>query len=136
MERLAGHPVEPVNYDRVPSATYCRPETAGVGLTESEAKKRGYDVKVGRFPWTANGKANILGNTTGFVKVVTEKKYGEILGVHIIGPAATELVAAAGIAISHEATAESVFGTIHAHPTLSEAIMEAAADSLGLAINF
>lgn len=126
-----------IDYERgVPGVTFCHPEIGSIGFTEAKAIEKGYDVKVGRFPWTANGKANILGNTTGFVKVVTEKKYGEILGVHIIGPAATELVAAAGIAISHEATAESVFGTIHAHPTLSEAIMEAAADAMGLAINF
>jgi dihydrolipoamide dehydrogenase len=93
-------------------------------------------VKVGRFPWAANGKANILGKTAGLVKVVTDAKYGEILGIHILGPSATELVASAGVAIAHEATAESIFATIHAHPTLSEALMEASADAIGHAINF
>jgi dihydrolipoamide dehydrogenase len=134
---MAGRHAHPIDYERgVPGVTFCNPEIGSVGLSERKASEKGYDVKVGRFPWTANGKAKILGNTTGLVKVVTDAKYGEVLGIHIIGPAATELVAAAGVAISHEATAESIFATIHAHPTLSEAVMEAAADALGLAISY
>jgi dihydrolipoamide dehydrogenase len=137
VDHMAGRHPHPIDYERgVPGVTFCHPEVGSVGLTEARARERGHDVKVGRFPWTANGKANILGNTAGFVKVVTDARYGELLGVHIVGPAATELIAASGIALSHEATAESVFATIHAHPTLSEAAMEAAADALGLVINF
>jgi dihydrolipoamide dehydrogenase len=137
VDHMANRHPHPIDYERgVPGVTFCYPEVGSVGLTERKAAEKGYDVKVGRYPWMANGKAKILNNTAGFVKVVTDAKYGEVLGIHIIGPAATELVASAGIAIAHEATAESIFSTIHAHPTLSEAVMEAAADALGLAINF
>lgn len=137
VDHMAGKHAHPIDYERgVPGVTFCYPEVGSVGLTEKKAAEKGYDVKVGRYPWMANGKAKILNNTTGFVKVVTDAKFGEILGVHIIGPSATELIAAAGVAISHEATAESIFATIHAHPTLSEAVMEAAADAIGFAVNF
>jgi dihydrolipoamide dehydrogenase len=137
VDHMAGRHAHPIDYERgVPGVTFCNPEVGSVGLTEKRAAEKGYDVKVGRFPWTANGKAKILGQSTGFVKVVTDRKYNEILGIHIIGPAATELVAAAGIALSHEATVESLSNTIHAHPTLSEAIMEATADAIGFAVNF
>lgn len=137
VDHMTGRHPHPIDYERgVPGVTFCYPEVGSVGLTERKAIEKGYDVKVGRFPWSANGKANILGNTTGLVKVVTDAKYGEILGVHIVGPSATELIAGAGVAISHEATAESIFATIHAHPTLSEAFMEAAADAIGHIINF
>jgi dihydrolipoamide dehydrogenase len=94
-------------------------------LTEAQARERGYDVKVGKFPFSANGHATILNDRTGFVKVVADKQYDEVLGIHIIGPKATELLAEAGMALSHEATGESLVHTIHAHPTLYEAIMEA-----------
>jgi dihydrolipoamide dehydrogenase len=124
-EHMAGQPVKPINYDRVPSCTYCEPEVASVGLTEAKARERGYDVQVGKFPFTALGKAKIIGKTAGFVKVVREKKYDEVLGIHIIGPRATELIAEGGVALSHEATAESLMRTIHAHPTLYEALGEA-----------
>ena len=125
VERLAGKKVAPVNHRLVPNCTYCDPEVASVGLTEAKAREEGYDVKVGKFPFSASGKARILGETDGFVKIVSEKKYDEVLGVHIIGPHATELLAEACVAMSHEATAESLSQTIHAHPTVSESVMEA-----------
>jgi dihydrolipoamide dehydrogenase len=137
VDHMAGRHPHPIDYERgVPGVTFCNPEIGSIGLTERQAAEKGYDVKVGRFPWTANGKAKILNRNVGFVKVVTDAKYGEVLGIHIIGPSATELVAAAGIALAHEATAESIFATIHAHPTLSEAVMEAAADAIGLAVSY
>ena len=126
VEKLAGKKVEPVNHRIVPNCTYCDPEVASVGLTEAKAKEEGYDVKVGKFPFSASGKARILGETDGFIKIVSDKKYDEVLGVHLIGPHATELLAEACVAMSHEATAESIANTIHAHPTVSESMMEAA----------
>jgi dihydrolipoamide dehydrogenase len=125
-EAIAGHHVQPIEYGKIPGCTYCTPEIASVGLTEAKAREQGYDVKVGKFAFTANGKATILGQRNGFVKIVAEKQYDEVLGVHIIGPRATELIADGGMALSHEATAESMMRTIHAHPTLYEAIGEAA----------
>ena len=116
----------PIDYDRVPSCTYCHPEVGSIGLSEAVARERGHDVAVGKFPFTAIGKAKILNDTGGFVKIVSEKKYDEVLGVHIIGPHATELIAEATAALNLEATAESLFHAIHAHPTLSEAMGEAA----------
>ncbi len=135
MERLAGHHVEPVNYDQVPSATYCRPETAGVGLTEAEAKKRGYDVKVGRFQFGNIARPRILGHTEGLVKVVSEAKYDEVLGVHMVGPHVTDLISEACVALRLEATTEEIFRTIHPHPTLPEALMQAAEAVYGHAID-
>ena len=126
VERLAGRHVEPINHRLVPNCTYCDPEVASVGLTEAKAREEGYDVKVGKFPFSASGKARILGETDGFIKIVSDKKYDEVIGVHLIGPHATELLAEACVAMSHEATAESIANTIHAHPTVSESMMEAA----------
>jgi len=126
VEHMAGRHVEPINYDKIPSCTYCAPEIGSIGLTEAKAKERGYEVKVGKFPFSANGKASILANRTGFVKIVADTKYDEILGIHMIGPRVTELIAEGGMALSHEATSESMVHTIHAHPTLYEAILEAA----------
>lgn len=126
VEKIAGKKVEPIKQNLVPNCTYCDPEVASVGLTEAKAKDAGYDVKVGKFPFSASGKARILGETDGFVKIVSEKKYDEVLGVHIIGPHATELLAEACVAMALEATAESIANTIHAHPTVSESVMEAA----------
>ena len=126
VEHMAGRHVEPINYDKIPGCTYCTPEIGSIGLSEAEAKERGYDVKVGKFPFSANGKAAILATRTGFVKIVADKKYDEVLGVHIIGPTATELIAEGGMALWHEATGESMVHTLHAHPTLYEAIGEAA----------
>jgi dihydrolipoamide dehydrogenase len=125
-ERLAGRPVEALNYDRVPSATYCRPETAGVGLTEAEAKRRGYDVRVGRFAFGALAKPRIIGHPEGLVKVVSEAKYDEVLGVHMVGPHVTDLVSEACVALRLEATTEELFRTVHPHPTLPETLMQAA----------
>ncbi len=126
VEKLAGKKVEAINMRLVPNCTYCDPEVASVGLTEAKAKEEGYDVKVGKFPFSASGKARILGETDGFVKIVSEKKYDEVLGVHIIGPHATELLAEACVAMSLETTADELGRTIHAHPTVSESVMEAA----------
>lgn len=126
VEKIAGKKVEPINLNLVPNCTYCDPEVASVGLTEAKAKEAGYDVKVGKFPFSASGKARILGETEGFVKIVADKKYDEVLGVHMIGPHATELLAEACVAMSLETTAEELGRIIHAHPTVSESVMEAA----------
>lgn len=131
VEHMAGETARPINYDHVPSCTYCEPEVASVGLTEAQAKERGYDVEVGKFPFTALAKAAILGKTEGFVKVVREKKYDELLGVHIIGPHATDLIAEACVALRIESTTEELFRSMHAHPTLSEAVVEAAHAAFG-----
>ncbi|HJQ41372.1 MAG TPA: dihydrolipoyl dehydrogenase [Thermoanaerobaculia bacterium] len=135
VEHIAGKEVRPINYDHVPNATYTDPEVASVGLTERKAKERGFDVKIGKFPFTANAKAKIVGEAVGLVKYVTDAKYDEILGVHIVGPKATELIVEAGAALELEATAESIARTIHAHPTLSEALAEAAEDVHGQALH-
>lgn len=135
VEHMAGHHVKPLNYERVPSCTYCEPEVASVGLTEAKARERGYDVKVGKFPFTALGKAKIIGKGVGFVKIVREAKYDEVLGVHIIGAHATDLIAEACAVLQLEGTNEELIRTIHAHPTLSEAVMEAAHAAAGAAIH-
>ena len=126
IEHMAGRQIRPLNYDQVPGCTYCSPEIGSIGLTEAKARERGYDVAVGKFPFSANGKARILNESSGFVKIIGEKKYDEVLGVHIIGPRATEMIAEAGAALQLEATSEELVRTIHAHPTLSEAMHEAA----------
>jgi dihydrolipoamide dehydrogenase len=131
VEKIAGLPVRPLNYDHMPSATYCSPEVASVGLSEAEARKRGHEVKVGRFPFAASSKASILGEPEGMVKVVSEAKYDELLGVHIIGPHATDLIAEAVVALELEATAEALMRAVHPHPTLSESVMEAAHGAVG-----
>lgn len=134
-ERIAGKPVRPINYDHVPSCTYCDPEIGSVGLTEREAKERGYDVVVGTFAFRVLGRARMANETEGFVKIVAEKKYDEVLGVHMIGPRATELVAEATLALRLECTVEELIRTIHAHPTMSEAVLEAAHATHGSAIH-
>ncbi|PYS79134.1 MAG: dihydrolipoyl dehydrogenase, partial [Acidobacteria bacterium] len=126
VEHFAGKNPRPINLRLVPNCTYCDPEVASVGLTEAKAREKGYDVKLGKFPFSASGKARILGEEEGFVKIVSESKYDEILGVHIIGPHATELIAEACVAMQLESTAEELGNTMHAHPTVSEAVMEAA----------
>ncbi len=132
VEHIAGHKVEAINYDRTPSATYCYPEAASVGLTEKKAKERGYDVKVGKFPFAAITKASISNESRfGLVKVVSDKKYDEVLGVHLVGPHATELLAEACVALRLETTTEEIARTMHAHPTLSEIMKEAAEATLG-----
>jgi dihydrolipoamide dehydrogenase len=134
-ERLAGRDVQPIDYDQVPGCTYCEPEIGSVGLTEREALDRGYDVRVGTFPFGVLGRAKIAGETEGFVKIVAEKKYDQLLGVHMIGPRATELVAEAAVALRLESTVEELVRTIHAHPTMSEAVGEAAHATHGAAIH-
>jgi dihydrolipoamide dehydrogenase len=134
-ERIAGQEVRPINYDHVPACTYCDPEIGSVGLTEQKAKERGYDVRVGTFPFFVLGRAKIAGETEGFVKIVAEKKYDEILGVHMIGPRSTELVAEATMALRMECTVEELIRTIHAHPTMAEAVGEAAHATHGAAIH-
>jgi dihydrolipoyl dehydrogenase len=134
-ERIAGQDVRPLNYDHVPNCTYCDPEIGSVGLTEAEARQKGYDVRVGSFPFGVLGRAKMAGETEGFVKIVADKKYDEILGVHMIGPRSTELVAEAVLALRLECTVEELIKTIHAHPTFSEAIGEAAHATHGAAIH-
>ncbi|HYO62901.1 MAG TPA: dihydrolipoyl dehydrogenase [Pyrinomonadaceae bacterium] len=136
VEQIAGHDAQPINMRLVPSCTYCDPEVASVGLTEAKAREAGYDVKVAKFPFSASGKARILGEEEGFVKVVSETKYDELLGVHIVGPHATELIAEACVAMQLESTAEELGRTMHAHPTVSESVMEAAEGIHGLTIHF
>lgn len=136
VETIAGKHARPINYDHVPNCTYCQPEVASVGLTEAKARERGYDVKVGKFPVPVIGKAQILQATEGLVKIVSDAKYDELLGVHIIGPHATELIAEAGVALHLESTVEELIQTMHAHPTVSESIKEAAEDVHGMMVHF
>ena len=132
---MAGKPVTPIHRNRIPGATYTEPGIGSVGLTEAQAKAQGYKVKVGKFPFAGNSKATILGSHDGFVKVIAEEQYGEILGVHIIGPQAYEMVSEAVTAMEAEATVETMMSTIHAHPTIYEAVGEAFQNVYGLAIN-
>ena len=132
---IAGKPTKPINLLRIPNATYCDPEIGSVGLTEAKAKELGYDVNVGKFPFAANSRASIVGAHDGFVKIVTDGKHGEILGVHIIGHNATELIAESVVALEMECTAEDLANIIHAHPTLSEAMLDAANAVFGMPIN-
>jgi len=134
-ERLAGKEFRPINYDHVPKCTYSDPEIGSVGLTEQQAVERGYDVRVGTFPFGVLGRARIANETDGLVKIVAEKKYDEILGIHMIGPRATELVSEATLALRMEVTVEELIRTIHAHPTMAEAIGEAAHATHGAAIH-
>jgi len=134
-ELIAGQHPHPIDYRNVPSVTYCHPEVASVGLTEQDAKAKGMDVKVGRFPFSANGRARTAGETDGFVKIVRDAKYGEIIGAHIVGAHASELIHELIVAKTNEYTVEEVDLAIHAHPTLSEAVAEAALDSLGRVIH-
>jgi dihydrolipoamide dehydrogenase len=134
-ERIAGKAVQPINYDHVPGCTYCDPEIGSVGLTEARARERGYDVRIGTFPFGVLGRARMAGELEGFVKIVADRKYDEVLGVHMIGPRATELVAEAVLALRLECTVEELIKTIHAHPTFSEAVGEAAHAAHGAAIH-
>jgi dihydrolipoamide dehydrogenase len=135
VSKIAGKTAKPVNPEHIPNATYCHPEIGSVGLTETRAQELGYNVKIGKFPFTANSRASIVGAHEGFIKIVSDADYGEILGVHIIGPQATELIAEAVVAIELEATVEDLMWTIHAHPTLAEAMLDASNSVYGLAIN-
>ncbi len=133
--KLAGKYARAVRKDRVPGCTYCDPQIGSVGLTEAQAKEKGFQVKVGKFPFMGNSKATILDSHDGFVKVVSDAKYGEVLGVHIIGPNATELIAECVVAMELEATVEELMFTIHAHPTLSESLLDGFSSVEGMAIN-
>ena len=135
VSKIAGKEGRPINPLRIPNVTYCHPEIASVGLTEAKARELGHNVRVGKFPFTANSRASIVGAHEGFIKIVPDAKYGEILGVHIIGPQASELIAEAVTAMELEATVEDLMWTIHAHPTLAEAMLDASNSVYGLAIN-
>ena len=135
VEGIKGHQTSALDYGSIPGCTYCQPQVASIGFTEAKAIEEGYSVKVGKFPFSASGKSAAIGEREGFVKIVFDEKYGEILGAHIIGAEATELIAELGIAKSLETDYQSIVGTIHAHPTLSEAIMEAAANAYGESIH-
>jgi dihydrolipoamide dehydrogenase len=134
-ENIAGAETITLNYDMMPRATYCQPQVASFGLTEAQAKERGYEVKIGRFPYQANGKALGLGEATGWAKIITDAKYGEILGAHLIGPEVTELLPELTLAQMMELTPAEIARNVHAHPTLSEALMEAAHGAAGHAIH-
>jgi dihydrolipoamide dehydrogenase len=133
--KIAGRPFRPVRRDRIPGCTYTEPQIGSVGLTETQAKETGHEVKVGKFPFAGNSKATILGAHDGFVKVVADARYGEILGVHILGPQATELIAEAVAVLELEGTVEEMLFTIHAHPTLAESLLDAYGAVEGMAIN-
>jgi dihydrolipoamide dehydrogenase len=133
--KIAGAKFRPVRKDRIPACTYCEPQIGSAGLTEAQAREKGYEVKVGKFPFAGNAKATIVGDHDGFVKIVSEAKYGEILGVHIIGPQATELIAEGVAVLELEGTVEEMMFTIHAHPTLAESLLDAYGAVEGMAIN-
>jgi dihydrolipoamide dehydrogenase len=133
--KIAGRKFRPIRHDRIPGCTYTEPQIGSVGLTEAQAKEKGHEVKVGKFPFAGNAKATIVGNHDGFVKIVSDAKYGEILGVHIIGPQATELIAEAVAVLELEGTVEEMMYTIHAHPTLAESLLDAYGSVEGMAIN-
>lgn len=135
VEVIKGAHSAPVNYDNIPGCTYCQPQVASIGLTEEKAKEQGYKLKIGKFPFMASGKAFAIGERDGFVKLIFDEQYGELLGAHIIGSEATEMIAELGIARALEATYETIIKTVHAHPTLSESVMEAAAMANGEAIH-
>jgi len=127
VEKICGHSPEPIDYNNIPSCTYCSPEVASVGYTEAAAKEAGYDIKVGKFPFSASGKASAAGAKSGFVKVIFDAKYGEWLGAHMVGSNVTEMIAEVVAARKLETTGHEIVKTIHPHPTMSEAVMEAAA---------
>ncbi|MFC2134955.1 dihydrolipoyl dehydrogenase [Bacteroidota bacterium] len=135
VETIKGMSPNPIDYESIPGCTYCIPQVASVGMTEERAREAGHELKIGKFPFMASGKAFAVGEREGFVKLIFDAKYGELLGAHIIGPEATELIAEVTLAKSMEATFESLVKTVHAHPTLSESIMEAAANAYGESIH-
>jgi dihydrolipoamide dehydrogenase len=129
VEKIAGHHPQPLNYGNIPGCTYCSPEIASVGMTEKQAKEAGYEIRVGKFPFSASGKASAAGHKDGFVKVIFDKKYGEFLGCHMIGANVTEMIAEAVVARKLETTGMEIVKSVHPHPTMSEAVMEASADA-------
>ncbi|MGH9680010.1 MAG: FAD-dependent oxidoreductase, partial [Candidatus Acidiferrales bacterium] len=132
---ITGKDMPPIEKTRIPNATYCEPQVASIGLTERAAREAGYAVKTGKFPFLGNSKATILGHHDGFIKVVSEEKFGELLGVHIIGPLATEIISESVAALQLEATVDDLMSTVHAHPTVWEAMADAVAAVRGLSIN-
>jgi dihydrolipoamide dehydrogenase len=134
-ELIAGRHPHPIKYDNIPSVTYCHPEVASIGLTEEQCQQQKLDFQVGKFPFTANGRARTAGETEGLVKVIRDKRYGEILGAHIVGAHASEIIHELAVARENEYTVEEIDLTVHAHPTLSEAVAEACLDSMGRALN-
>jgi dihydrolipoamide dehydrogenase len=135
VEAIHGDKHAGIDYSNIPNCTYCHPEVASVGLTEAQAREQGHDVEIGSFPWSANGRALTAGDSEGFVKVIRDKKYGEILGAHLVGPHATELIAEFVVGRHLEATMEEMDRAMHPHPTLSEAVAEAALASMGHALH-
>ncbi len=135
VEKIAGHHPQPLDYGNLPSCTYCQPEIASVGMTEAEAKEKGYDLKVGKFPFTASGKAKAAGHPEGFVKLIFDSKYGELLGAHMIGHGVTDMIAELVVARKLETTGMEIIKAVHPHPTMSEAVMEAAAAAYGEVIH-
>ncbi|HML85089.1 MAG TPA: FAD-dependent oxidoreductase, partial [Bacteroidales bacterium] len=135
VEKIAGHHPEPMNYNNIPGCTYTHPEVASVGMTEKAAREAGREIKIGKFPFTASGKASAAGAKEGFVKVIVDAKYGEILGAHMIGENVTEMIAEIVAARKLESTGREIIDTVHPHPTLSEAVMEAMAAAYGEVIH-
>ena len=135
VEKIAGHHPEPLDYGNIPGCTYCSPEIASVGMTEKAAKEAGYELKIGKFPFSASGKASAAGHKDGFVKVIFDAKYGEFLGAHMIGANVTEMIAEIVVARKLETTGHEMIKAVHPHPTMSEAIMEAAAAAYGEVIH-
>jgi dihydrolipoamide dehydrogenase len=135
VEKIAGHNPQAVDYKNIPGCTYTSPEVASVGMTEKEAREAGYELKVGKFPFTASGKASAAGAKDGFVKLVFDAKYGELLGAHMIGANVTEMIAELVVARKLETTGEEIIKAVHPHPTMSEAVMEAAAAAYGEVIH-
>jgi dihydrolipoamide dehydrogenase len=127
VEKIAGMHVEPLDYGNIPGCTYCAPEVASVGLTEKQAREKGYEIKVGKFPFSASGKAKASGQSDGFVKVIFDAKYGEWLGCHMIGAGVTDMIAEAVVGRKLETTGHEILKAVHPHPTMSEAVMEAVA---------
>jgi dihydrolipoamide dehydrogenase len=135
VEKIAGHHPEPLNYNNIPGCTYSTPEVASVGYTEKAAKEAGYELKIGKFPFSASGKASAAGAKEGFVKVIFDAKYGEFLGAHFVGANVTEMIAEVVVARRLETTGMEIVKSVHPHPTMSEAIMEAAAQAYGECIH-
>jgi dihydrolipoamide dehydrogenase len=135
VEKIAGHHPEPLDYNNIPGCTYCSPEIASVGYTEKKAKEAGFDIKVGKFPFSASGKASAAGAKDGFVKVIYDAKYGELLGAHMIGANVTEMIAEIVTARKLETTGHEILKAVHPHPTMSEAVMEATAAAYGEVIH-
>ena len=135
VEKIAGHNPEPIDYNNIPGCTYCSPEVASVGFTEKTAKEKGYELKIGKFPFSASGKASAAGHKEGFVKIIYDAKYGELVGAHMIGYNVTEMIAEIVAARKLETTAHEILKSVHPHPTMSEAVMEATAAAYGEVIH-